>query len=40
MKPNFKDINIKSTEKATTAAAEWEKVVDTRADTGKTRVHG
>ena len=25
MKPNFKDINIKSTEKATTAAAEWEK---------------
>ena len=47
MKPNFKDINIKSTEKATTAAAEWEKanhiekkLVDTRADTGKTRVHG
>ena len=25
MKPNFKDINIKSTEKATLAAAEWEK---------------
>lgn len=25
MKPNFKDINIKSTKKATTAAAEWEK---------------
>ena len=25
MKPNFKDINIKSTEKATTAAAEWER---------------
>lgn len=25
MKPNFKDINIKSTEKATTTAAEWEK---------------
>lgn len=25
MKPNFKDINIKSTEKAVTAAAEWEK---------------
>ena len=25
MKPNFKDININSTEKATTAAAEWEK---------------
>ena len=25
MKPNFKDINIKSTEKAITAAAEWEK---------------
>lgn len=25
MKPNFKDINIKSTEKAMTAAAEWEK---------------
>ena len=25
MKPNFKDINIKSTEKATIAAAEWEK---------------
>ena len=25
MKQNFKDINIKSTEKATTAAAEWEK---------------
>ena len=25
MKPNFKDINIKSTEKSTTAAAEWEK---------------
>ena len=25
MNPNFKDINIKSTEKATTAAAEWEK---------------
>lgn len=25
MKPNFKDINIKSPEKATTAAAEWEK---------------
>ena len=25
MKPNLKDINIKSTEKATTAAAEWEK---------------
>ena len=28
MKPNFKDINIKSTEKATTAAAEWEKAND------------
>ena len=40
MKPNFKDINIKSTEKATTAAAEWEKANHTRADTGKTRVHG
>ncbi len=25
MKPNFKDINIKSTEKATTTATEWEK---------------
>ena len=25
MKPNFKDINIKSTEKAATTAAEWEK---------------
>ena len=25
MKPNFKDIDIKSTEKAMTAAAEWEK---------------
>jgi len=25
MKPNFKDIDIKSTEKATTGAAEWEK---------------
>ena len=30
MKPNFKDINIKSTEKATTAAAEWEKLITSR----------
>ena len=25
MKPNFKDINIKASEKAATNAAEWEK---------------